>query len=81
MLEIASQEPLVLDVVKYTFVNAASNNVEDSSIGRKLSATISALILVFRDAPGPGLLLDCLRATLTTVPTEVTLPTPNSSMS
>lgn len=81
MLEIAPQEPLVLDVVKYTFVNAASKNVEESIIGRKLSATTSSLILAFRDAPGSGLLLDCLRAIITAVPTGVTPSTASISLS
>lgn len=76
MLEIAPQEPLVLDIVKYTFINAASKNAEESNIGQKLSATISALILAFRDAPSSGLLLGCLHAILTIVPTEVKSLTP-----
>lgn len=80
MLEIASQEPLVLDIVKYTFLNAASKEVEVPSIGRKLSATISVLILAFRDSPGSGQLLDCLRAILTAVPTEVIFSTANRSL-
>lgn len=80
MLEIAPQEPLVLDIVKYTFVIAASKDVRISSIGRKLSATISVLVLAFRDSPGSGQLLDCLRAILTAIPTEVTIPTVNRSL-
>ncbi|SLM39367.1 hypothetical protein LPUS_09893 [Lasallia pustulata] len=77
LLEIGPQEPLVLDIVKYTFLNAASKNDQESSIARKLSAKISTLILAFRDTPSFGLLLDCLRVSLTTVPTEVILSTPS----
>lgn len=80
MLEIAPQEPLVLDIVKYTFINAASKDVEVSDIGRKLAATISVLVLAFRDSPGCSQLLDCLRAILTAVPTEVINPIANRSL-
>lgn len=77
MLEMATQEPLVLDIVKYAFVNAASKDIEVPSIGRKLSATISVLVLAFRDSPGSGQLLDCLGAILTAVPTVVIIPIAN----
>ena len=57
--------------MKYTLINGALKSVEESGIHRKLSTTISALVLAFRDVSGSSPLFECLIDIFAAVPPEV----------
>ncbi|KAL9039417.1 MAG: hypothetical protein Q9214_004888, partial [Letrouitia sp. 1 TL-2023] len=68
LIKFGCKDPLALDIVKYTFLSAASENEEGPSLRKKLDATISALIDSSWDATSLSALFECLDDVLKSVP-------------
>ena len=68
LLEAVPELSLALDVVKYTFVTAALQNIEQSQFWRKLDNTISTLINTFEPANDATQFFECLNQILTVSP-------------
>lgn len=64
----SSKNLLALDIVKYTFLSAASENQEDPLLQKRLDNAISTLIDSFWDATYLSALFECLNEVLKSVP-------------
>lgn len=70
-MEIADEHNLVLDIVKYTVIVASGTQSGHQSIQKALEATISTLLVLFKDTPLPVGFSEALVDIITTVSDEV----------
>lgn len=68
LIKYGSKDPLALDIVKYTFLSAASEHEEGTLLQKRLDTAISTLIDSFWDATNFSALFECLNEVLKSVP-------------
>ena len=73
LVEIAPQQQLALEIVKYTLLTTNRQSSETAKVRKKLNSTVPALVVVFRDASDVNSLLDFMNEVLTSLSIEVRL--------
>ena len=71
LLKADSEYFFALDVVKYTFLTAATQNLESSLFWDKLDDTLSTLVGSYGNTKDPTQLFECINQILTSSPERV----------
>ncbi len=71
LLKVVSEHSLAMDVVKYAFLTAASQSLEQSLFWDKLDGTLSTLVISFGNAKDFTQLFECLNQILKASPARV----------
>lgn len=71
LLKAIPEHSLALDVVRYTFLTASQQSLEQSTFWDKLDGTLSILVVSFNDTEDLTLFFECLSQILTTSPERV----------